>query len=87
MKISEIFKEAIAKGIPQIKGNYYDGKGGFCASGLLQEYVKEGKVEDNSDVKFRDYLAERKNTSLPVLNDNDGLSWEQFANLAEECGF
>jgi len=77
MKVSEAFQKAIDLKVPQIRGQYEDDNGGYCALGWLMH-----KEAYNS--KFCSWLKNKEGERPVDLNDDVGWSWEQFRDAALE---
>ena len=87
MKISEVFYQAHRRKIKQIKGQFKDGVGGFCALGLLEHYHKNGLIDAKKDFKewySRYWIKYRDNVESD--NDVNGITFKQFGDRFSDIG-
>ena len=83
MRPSEAFQLAIDQKVPQIKGAWKDGKGGYCAKGWL--YNLDVDPAQLSRLLIADSKLENYG-GMVVRNDLEDWTWEMFRNYAKEHG-
>lgn len=93
MKPSEVFQLAIDKKIPQIVGDLSDGKGSYCAKGLLIHFTKDFDAVEKFEDLLEEILKEDWGKDRRVFdglrpiayaNDVKHWKWEKFRDVARE---
>jgi len=86
-KLSEAWRLA-SKELKQIKGAFAR-DGGYCAAGAIKFYADQDPKYGSYGHFKECFFAFQRNldSSVSDKNDNQGWSFEDFANKAEELGF
>lgn len=83
-KPSEVFYEAVRNGIRQIKHEWKDDKGGYCAMGLLRYYA--GFDLDNRLEDIRKIYDDTYGNTIATHNDYKGLTFKEFGDRFAAIG-
>lgn len=84
LKPSEVLYDAYKKGIKQIKWVLNDGKGGFCAIGIMINYSQNSECFIPSQATL-EYL-EKYRESVSHDNDVTGLTFKEFGDRFAAIG-
>jgi hypothetical protein len=83
-RASEILYKAHREGVRQIKGDFKDSKGGYCALGLLSDY---GKIIRVGVTLLNCEYTNRYNTSVEHDNDVENLSFKEIGDRFAKLGY